>query len=109
MKRLSWLLAAASFASAAANYTADADQKVEVSCACVLATSLCELKVFDQLSGAQRQTWTQSNFAKAGVPIDLSAACYRKRDADTGGQGLCCVGTEEHSTIERLFKGELVK
>lgn len=108
MKALGLIGLAVASQLSAATITMDEDQKISVDCTCVLAvTPLCEFKLVDKLSGSQRQSWTQTNFAKAGVAVDLNAACYRKRDADDGGQGLCCEGTDVNSTTEKLFKGEL--
>lgn len=90
-------------------YTPTQDRKAELGCTCVLATSACEAKIFDDLADKPRQTWSQDIFLKAGVTVDLSSACWRKRDDDKGGKGLCCSilpATDEAKNI-RFFNGVL--
>ena len=42
------------------------------------------------------------------MKLDLNELCYRKRDVDKLGDGLCCeaAGDESH-TIEKTFRGRV--
>lgn len=90
----------------AEKYTPVEDGKFSVKCSCVLGTSLCHLKTFDEAAGKPRQEWIMDQYGKAGKEIDLNASCWRKRDAEKMGDGLCCtVEDDENGTIEKLFSG----
>jgi len=88
------------------SFTAPADAKILVQCECVAATTGCQSKVFDSLSGKQRVAWTQEAQAKKGVVYNLNQLCYRKRDVKGAGDELCCeVPGDETATTKNLFRG----
>ena len=87
-------------------YIATTDGKVTISCLCIAATSLCQSKLFDSLAGKERFDWAQEGFTKKGQRYNLNEACYRKRNVDGRGEGLCCeVPGDEKQTIKRMFRG----
>jgi hypothetical protein len=105
-----WSLALASVAvvpllSADDAYVAEKDGTIQIGCACVVGFAGCELKLFDELRDKPRQTWTQPANVKAGTKYNLDQLCYRKRDVDEGGEGLCCTAANEEDSIKRLFRG----
>lgn len=80
-------------------------------CECVLATTLCNLARFDEAAGKPRQTWTQDAFTAPGRTLarsDLSAACWRKRDAKGAGDGLCRSRSGNEADADTDFSGELL-
>jgi len=85
-----------------------------VECVCILATSGCTLAVFDKAAGSQRVDWRQTISVLAGREVDLASACYRKRDTDTGGKGLCCLpgnrtdGTPDPKDIDRFYGAKVI-
>ena len=96
----------ASIAMADSAYVSPKDAELSITCICVLETALCENKLADAVTGAQRVTWVQSVFVKADVPTNLDAACFRKRDVPKKGGALCCtINNDEAASIERLFRG----
>jgi hypothetical protein len=83
----------------------------QLACKCILALSgLCG-HVIGNIGGADIVTWMQDFYVPPGGvnPSMLKHACYRKRNADNHGNGLCCdqaMGAEDE-VIDKLFKGEL--
>ena len=103
------VMAAAPLALAETEYEAKANEQIMIGCTCVLATSgLCDRAVWDDLAGSQRHSWNQPASVLAGKHYNLDELCYRKRDMDMHGGGLCCetVG-DEAGTIKRLFRGSV--
>jgi hypothetical protein len=80
----------------------------QLSCQCVAGgPEACVLKIWDAASGSQRMDWTQSIYLKGDeTSLDLTMACYRKRNVIDGGNGLCCEANGD-AEIQRLFKGIL--
>jgi hypothetical protein len=90
---------------------AHAEPVKKLGCQCILATSLCNFARFDDAAGKPRQEWSQ-NFSLPPVttpsPQDMALACWRKRNAPAGGQGLCCEMHNGEGDAERYFKGRLL-
>jgi hypothetical protein len=89
-------------------YTFKKTGAAAVECGCVATADDCSLKIFDALKGKQRHTWTMDVFGKEGEQTDVRLACYRKRDADKMGAGLCCnvaekEGKPDPKELEALF------
>lgn len=89
------------------NFLPPKDGKIEVACRCVAkSTPLCQLKLFDAIAGQERYEWTQENYVKKGKATNLDEACYRKRDVEKRGDGMCCeVPGDESKTIKNMFRG----
>jgi hypothetical protein len=91
------------------NFTPTESGEFNVQCACVLATSGCSLELLWKAGGAQLHEWSQDASLVAGKSTDISAACYRKRDVDKLGAGLCCevsknaTGTPDTKELHALF------
>lgn len=86
-------LAAAADAPLISRMTFDRTGQSLIHCACVAKTiggAACRYKVVDGLSGKERPDWWQEVHHEAGNEVDLSMACWRKRNVDTHGAGLCC-------------------
>lgn len=66
------------------------DGVVSVRGVCLLGTTGCQSKFFSTLAGNQRNDWWQDVHVKKDQPVDLAHACYRKRDDEKKGAGLCC-------------------
>ena len=81
--------------------------KLYVLCACVEATSGCTSKMLDAAAGRPRVSWSQVGTAKAGVNLDLSKWCYRRRDTDGPGTEFCCSIGTDYEADSRFFWGEL--
>ncbi len=87
----------------------------EITCVCILGSSGCSKDFFDKASGSQRVDWKQTVSAVAGKEVDLAAACYRKRDTNPGGKGLCCApsirkdGSPDPKEVERFFGATITK
>jgi hypothetical protein len=86
--------------------TFDRDGTAFIDCTCAAATSACASAVGDALGGKQRFKWTSTGSAKAGVSVDISELCWRRRNGDSEGQGLCCVLNNDQSDV-RFYWGEL--
>jgi hypothetical protein len=71
-------------------YTPDFSGKASVHCYCVASVSGCSSSFFWQAAGAPTHDWWQENFVTQGTPVDLAAACYRKAEEPSLGDGLCC-------------------
>ncbi len=80
-----------------------------LACKCVSVESGCT-KISDLSSGAVRIKWQQKIHLQAGKEVDLSEACWRKRDVDGMGNGLCCsvAPVDDAKTNLGFFWGELV-
>jgi hypothetical protein len=108
-RRLPLILLASSFpliAFADTAYVAKADGDIEIGCVCAAGFPGCETTLFDALNSKQRITWTQKASMLAGKTYNLDQLCYRKRDEDGMGGGLCCKGAGEEDSIKRLFRGK---
>jgi hypothetical protein len=82
------------------------DETISTFCECLTAFSGCESKLLASAAGYPLYSWYQTNYLKKGVQIDLNAACYRKRDVEGMGDGLCCTfPNNEAKTISNLFRG----
>lgn len=92
-------------------YTPAADGQIEIECICLVPTESalqCSgLKILDAPAGRPRHRWSQGLHAQKGKPIDLSAACHRKRDTTAMGDGLCC--SAGANDVSRLFAARVVK
>ena len=91
-----------------AQYVAKQDGDIKIACTCILATAGCQSKVLDALAGKQRVTWIQSASMKKSASYILGQLCYRKRNVDGLGGGLCCEGSNEAESL-KLFRGEIWK
>jgi hypothetical protein len=80
-----------------------------VKCACVEGKTGCSKKFLWKASGEGLQTWYQDAELMASRAEDISAACYRKRDVDGLGDGLCCTvstkpgGTPDPAELHAFF------
>lgn len=93
------------------SYTPQSDGKFDVECTCVTPTAgfeQCVVGIFDAAAGRPRTTWRQTVFGQAQKPIDLSSACYRKRDAAGGGGSACCEGQDESSS-KKFFAAKIIQ
>jgi len=86
--------------------TASSSGNAFISCVCVLATSGCPLKRFDELAGSPRQSWVQPAAVLEGHTYDVSLLCYRQRDVQGRGEGLCCQLDGDEKDV-RYFSGSL--
>lgn len=77
-------------------------------CQCVAVQGLCSFKLFDDAAGQPRITWTQEFFPPGGQSTahDRALACWRKRDVDGLGNGLCCSLNNDESDADRYFRGD---
>mgnify|MGYP007050458733 CR=1 FL=1 len=85
-------------------------EKRELHCVCVTGTSACPLKFFDELADKPRHEWNQDIFIASGRTLtqqELNQACWRKRDVDDRGGGLCCSLDNNEKDADRFFKGSL--
>src|ERR1700722_10392302 len=82
----------ADVAAAASNViTPTQDGPAQISCSCITAVSACASRILNTISGQSgTTTWTQEASLNEGHPVDLSLACWRKRDVDKMGGGFCC-------------------
>jgi hypothetical protein len=94
--------------SADTAYVATSDGDVRLKCICVLAKPGCESKFFDAIQGSERISWIYTIHVRAAHSYNLNELCYRKRDVDSMGSGLCCSSNDEAASIERLFRGTAV-
>jgi hypothetical protein len=78
-----------------ATHTFTKDGTAAVQCVCVVASSGCKSALYDALNESQRHTWGIDVFGKFGEVTDVRLSCYRKRDVDKLGNGLCCSVSEE--------------
>lgn len=69
-------------------FTREGDAKVH--CACVTTRGGCDVKLKLPLAEDGVHQWWQTVQADAGKPVDISAACWRKRDVPGHGDALCC-------------------
>lgn len=78
-----------------------------ISCYCILANSTCQSALLNSISGqGGTWSWSQENYFKTGVKVDLSIACWRKRSSEGLGNGLCCSNNNNESDV-RFFWGEV--
>ena len=77
-------------------------------CQCILATSGCNFALFDEAAGKPRHTWYQDFTPPGGQSTlhDRALACWRKRDVQGSGDGLCCQLNNNESDADRYFKGD---
>jgi hypothetical protein len=93
-------------AASTGTVTPDADGQWKIKCECLTRFDLCESEFFATAAGKPTHSWYQDIFVTKGVPADLNAACYRKRDTGIGGLGACCsISGDEAATIKNLFSG----
>ena len=59
-------------------------------CACVTTRSGCDTKLSQPLAVESVHQWRQTLQVEAGENVDVSAACWRKRDVPGHGDALCC-------------------
>lgn len=81
-----------------------------LACECISAESGCSFSVFDQAAGKPRKNWVQEYSPVPGRDTsssDMAMACWRKRNTDAGGQGLCCEMDNDDRDAKRYFKGQL--
>ena len=74
-------------------YTPQVTRDFRIRCVCRANFNglTCEFNGWDKIAQKQRQTWVQFVSGIAGTEIDISAACYRKRNVEQGGgEGMCC-------------------
>ena len=84
--------------------TPDKDETISTFCECLEAFSGCELELIASATGKPSHSWYQTNYLMKGVEADLNVACYRKRDSDGMGDGLCCtVANSEAKSISKLY------
>jgi hypothetical protein len=94
------------------SFTPDHTGTWNIECMCISpdgGVDVCSrLKTWDDAAGQPRHTWPQtvSRLGQANKEIDLSSACYRKRDVDGMGEGLCCSTTE--SEASKYFVGKVL-
>lgn len=102
-------LAASTDEGLRSTWTPDVDGQWQVQCVCVSPTAsvlqCTGLSLFDAAAGHPRHSWFQTVAGKAGRPIDLSAACHRKRDEKGMGEGLCCEASGDE--VSRLFAAKI--
>lgn len=72
-------------------FTPSQDGQAQAHCVCVAATTGCLSMVLWKLEGKPSHDWWQTIHLTAGKEVDLGLACYRKRDVDDKGAGMCCV------------------
>jgi hypothetical protein len=82
------------------------DGTAYIDCTCIAATSACVSSIGDALGGKERFKWTSTGAAKAGASVDISDLCWRRRNNDLEGQGLCCSLNNDQRDV-RFFWGEL--
>ena len=99
------LVAASLVVSADTGYMPTIDGDVSLNCACVVGYAGCEKKFWDTIQGSERHSWSYSIHVQAGHTYNLDELCYRKRDVDKMGDGLCCTTSDEKTSIENLFRG----
>lgn len=76
-----------------------------IHCHCVAATSGCKSAFFWRLAGSPTHDWWQEVHLVEGKEVDLTAACYRKRDVEKLGHGLCCpVDEKDGKPDEEMLK-----
>lgn len=92
------------------SYPDIATAQQRLSCLCIAATTGCNFAVFDSAAGKPRKEWSQ-DFSpvpgKAPSTTDLALACWRKRDANPGGEGLCCDMQKDQRDAGRYYRGTL--
>ena len=86
--------------------------KHSLKCDCILATTGCASNLFFKLAGSQIHTWQQDfHTPKVNYKVDegiLAKACYRKRNVDKQGDGLCCEPLNDNA-ISKYFRGNIQK
>jgi hypothetical protein len=84
----------------------NATGKARIACVCIVSTSGCALKRFDEIAGKPRKTWIQEAHVIQGHEYDASLLCYRKRDVQGHGEGLCCEVNRDERDL-RFFFGKV--
>jgi hypothetical protein len=86
--------------------TADKTGSIQITCACVVATSACASRILNAISGQSGiHSWTQPESLVQGHSFDLSLLCWRKRDVDDKGANLCCRHSGQEDDV-RFFWGQ---
>jgi hypothetical protein len=94
------------------SFTPDHQGTWNIECMCIIpdgGVEVCSrLKTWDLAAGQPRHTWPQTvtGPGQTNKEIDLSSACYRKRDVDGMGGGLCCSKTD--SEASKYFVGKVL-
>jgi hypothetical protein len=92
------------------NSRGDSASPPQLHCTCVVGTSACPLKKFDEIAGKPRHDWRQQftpPSADNDTPHTRALACWRKRDADKLGDGLCCSLDGNENDADRYFHGDV--
>jgi hypothetical protein len=100
-----WMLLVSPSSASAEQVTFQKDGKANVQCQCVLATTGCQSKLFSSLAGKEIHSWHQEINVKKNMRLNLNEVCYRKRNVDKLGDGLCCTTQDETKNIDKLFRG----
>ncbi len=78
-----------------------------IRCSCIAAASACKSRILNQLSAQSGFiTWRQQVGLQEGKSVDLSLACWRKRDTPQMGEGTCCQNSGTEKDVQ-FFWGEL--
>lgn len=82
--------------------------KAKVHCGCVAAVSGCSSQLMWSLQGSAKHSWWQDIHAQEDQSVDLSEACFRKRDVNKMGDGLCCqpddrAGNHDREQVAKWF------
>jgi len=91
-----------------------AAEKILISCECIQTSpaGLCSLNVFDKKAESPRYHWTNELYKPSNRNIshlDLAKSCYRKRNVDTHGAGMCCdVLSPTDENIQEKFLGKII-
>ncbi len=76
-----------------------------VQCECLVAFPACQSEILSQIAGKPKQTWTQTGTVKKDVTLDLTHWCFRRRELDGPGVGICCTNGDEYEDNMSLFQG----
>lgn len=80
-----------------------------VHCYCIAATSGCSSNFFWRTAGSPVHDWWQEgHFIEGKETTDLAPACFRKRDVEKLGNGLCCSvdekdGKPDEAMLRKFF------
>lgn len=86
-------------------YVSPTDQDIGIDCVCLVGRSGCQSNILASQGGKDVKTWVTPAHLLAGHTYDLNQTCYRKRDVDGQGDGMCCVADNESDSIKNLFRG----
>lgn len=70
--------------------TFDFDGKATIDCQCIPTGSFCGTRMQKAATDDARHSWSQTVYFRADKEVNFSRACWRKRDVDDLGSGLCC-------------------